>query len=483
MFVGRIGFQQNFQTGFLSGQQKTLSRLQQSIQQSKVQNNKDTFTQSSHHTIYLETDKGVNRLTPLTTEPIPCRLLSEVHPESVIKFDKPSGFAQHYNYSEEDALIYQYYKKNCYKSWNVTSDKFVMTEDATEEEIKNYTLKMVEVGMNQFVRDSLKDTVTKEELENFRQELIKNGVDDEIDWWEVNCDSAYVTMGTSPEYLEQDIDYICSRYVALKNRIENQYTGEEKEKNMQILNEIYNNKREDFVSYYAKDVGSFFENLGQSGVSEDMKDSLNAIIDQKIAEYEDYIAKNENFASISNEEDTWLYQDDAFMAAQLRKSMAASKGITENIDAKSKYDYHHSNRFDFSEYLQNNVKGNITGENLTNKTEKEFSYSLEDLKFAGIYANTMQSYLDASYWGYGNKNNDTALGKQFAQEFRNIKNITSKLNIGENLKKTIEKTFRPFLNKLMDKIDKGIEENRKDPLFNLRFSYINRIAVFNAFSV
>ena len=63
MFVGRIGFQQNFQTGFLSGQQKTLSRLQQSIQQSKVQNNKDTFTQSSHHTIYLETDKGVNRLT------------------------------------------------------------------------------------------------------------------------------------------------------------------------------------------------------------------------------------------------------------------------------------------------------------------------------------------------------------------------------------------------------------------------------------
>ncbi len=38
MFVGRIGFQQNFQTGFLSGQQKTLSRLQQSIQQSKVQN-------------------------------------------------------------------------------------------------------------------------------------------------------------------------------------------------------------------------------------------------------------------------------------------------------------------------------------------------------------------------------------------------------------------------------------------------------------
>ena len=51
MFVGRIGFQQNFQTGFLSGQQKTLSRLQQSIQQSKVQNNKDTFTQSSHHTI------------------------------------------------------------------------------------------------------------------------------------------------------------------------------------------------------------------------------------------------------------------------------------------------------------------------------------------------------------------------------------------------------------------------------------------------
>ncbi len=455
MFVGRIGFQQNFQTGFLSGQQKTLSRLQQSIQQSKVQNNKDTFTQSSHHTIYLETDKGVNRLTPLKAE---CITYAEY--SSVVDLTKEILPPSEKDYTEKDALMYQYIKQH--------ATSLTLEKDGIEAP-------RFFMGIG---------NIAEEELENFRQELVKNGVDKEIDWWQVHCNFSCndITLDNVSK-IEQKIDYVCSRYAVLKNRIETEFTGEEKEKNMQILNDMYDYGKQDLIESYAKNVGSFFENLGQSGVSEDMKDSLNAIIDQKIAEYEDYIAKNENFASISNEEDTWLYQDDAFMAAQLRKSMAASKGITENIDAKSKYDYHHSNRFDFSEYLQNNVKGNITGENLTNKTEKEFSYSLEDLKFAGIYANTMQSYLDASYWGYGNKNNDTALGKQFAQEFRNIKNITSKLNIGENLKKTIEKTFRPFLNKLMDKIDKGIEENRKDPLFNLRFSYINRIAVFNAFSV
>lgn len=140
MFIGRIGFQQNIQTNFLSNQQKSTSKLQQIANQSKIREmkNVDTFTRSSKsNIIYSETYKGVNRLTPLTKEPISYSKIEDVDPEMVLKLNKTlSGLQDQYNYSEEDALMYQYYQKNCYQYWGVTSDKYVLDDNATEEEIK-----------------------------------------------------------------------------------------------------------------------------------------------------------------------------------------------------------------------------------------------------------------------------------------------------------------------------------------------------------
>ncbi len=440
MFIGKIGFQQNFQTNFLSGQRKIPSKPQQSTQKPKI--SKDTFTQSTKHMIYLEMNQAKNKLTPLKAESI--TYAEYIPSEDLTKEIVPPSEK---DYTEKDALLYQYIKQHAtsltFEKDGIDAPRFFMGE------------------------------VTEEELESFRQELLKNGVDNEIDWWQVRSDFSWndITLDNVSK-IEQKVDYICSRYAVLKNRIENQYTGEEKQKNLQMLQDIYDYGKKEVLNSYAENIGGFFENLGQS-VSEEMKTSLNAIIDKKTAEYETYIAQNKNYASLSNEEDTWLYQDDAFMAAQLRKSVAKEQGE----GTQNKYHYNHSDRFDFSEYLQNNIDGKITGEDLS---EKDVSYSLEDLKFAGIYADTMKNYLDNSYWGYGDQN-DAALGKKFAEQFCNIKNITSKLNIGKNLKQAIEKTFKPFLNKLMDKIDKGIEENRKDSLYGSRFHYIDRIAVFQFF--
>ena len=384
MFIGRIGFQQNIQTNFLSNQQKSTSKLQQITNQSKIREmkNVDTFTRSSKsNIIYSETYKGVNRLTPLTKEPISYSKIEDVDPEMVLKLNKTlSGLQDQYNYSEEDALMYQYYQKNCYQYWGVTSDKYVLDDNATEEEIKNYTMKIVEVGMNQFSRANLKETITKEELENFRKELAENGVSDDIDWWEVRSDGVSMQIGAgSAAELEDYMDYMCARYAVLKDRIETQYTGEEKEKNMKILNEIYNADRDSLINSYSKDVSSFFENLGHTGVVEDMKNSLSSIIDKKVSEYENYIAQNENYASISNEEDIWLYKDTSFMTAQLLKNVKASKSITNDASSIQKENYT-SGIFDidFSERLKYNLEGNVSGE----KGEYSDSvYSLEDLKF------------------------------------------------------------------------------------------------------
>lgn len=485
MFIGRIGFQQNIQTNFLSNQQKSTSKLQQITNQSKIREmkNVDTFTRSSKsNIIYSETYKGVNRLTPLTKEPISYSKIEDVDPEMVLKLNKTfSGLQDQYNYSEEDALMYQYYQKNCYQYWGVTSDKYVLDDNATEEEIKNYTMKMVEVGMNQFSRANLKETITKEELENFRKELAENGVSDDIDWWEVRSDGVSMQIGAgSAAELEDYMDYMCARYAVLKDRIETQYTGEEKEKNMKILNEIYNADRDSLINSYSKDVSSFFENLGHTGVVEDMKNSLSSIIDKKVSEYENYIAQNENYASISNEEDIWLYKDTSFMTAQLLKNVKASKSITNDASSIQKENYT-SGIFDidFSERFKYNLEGNVTGE----KGEySDSEYSLEDLKFAGIYVDTMKNYIKetTSYSGYRNKD-DTDIGKKFAQQFVEIKKISYNLNINQNLMQAIEKTYEPFLNKYIDKINEGIEKNRQNPIRGERLKDINRDVIFGTF--
>ncbi|NDO45924.1 hypothetical protein [Clostridium sp. MD294] len=485
MFIGKMGFQQNIknmQTNFLLNQQKSTSKLHQIVNQSKVREvkNTDTFTRSSKsNIIYSETYKGVNRLTPLTKEPI---TYSEIDPERVLNLDKTfSGLQDQYNYSEEDALMYQYYKKNCYHDWGFTSDKYVIDSSATEEEIKNYTMKIVEVGMNQFSRAELKETITKEELENFRKELVENGVSDDIDWWEVRSDRVSMQIGSgAASELENYMDYMCARYAVLKDRIETQYTGEEKEKNMQILNEIYNDDRNNLINSYSKDVSDFFESLGHTGVVEDIKDSLNSILDQKVAEYENYIAQNENYACISNEEDTWLYKDSSFMTAQLLKNVRASKGITNDVSDVQRENYTNSwSDIDFSERLKYNLEGNVTGE----KGEYSDSvYSLEDLKFAGIYVDTMENYIreTASYSGYRNKD-DEDIGKKFAQQFTEIKKISYRLHISQNLRQAIEKTYEPFLNKYIDKINEGIEKNRQNPIYGERLNDINRDVVFGTF--
>ncbi len=475
MFIGQVTSQNQFQSNFFTKQQKTTAKLQQSINQRKIQNNKDTFTKSS--TIQsIETYKGVNRLTSLTKEPIP---YTKVDPSMDLTKDLYSLSKK--DYTEKDALVYQYYKKNCYQSWDVSSENYLVTDKNTEQEIQDYTKKIIEVGMNQFSREELKKTISDEELEQFRQELVENGVDTDIDWWEVRSDSNFSTMGTHAASLEQDIDYLCSRYAVLKNQIQAQ-TGEQKEKNMQILNDLYQHSKEKLTSDFSKEVGEFFENLGASGVSEDIKSSLNAMIEQKMAEYEDYIAKNSNYASLTNEKDTWLYQDSAFMAAQLRNSVSAAKGITQQTDSTKRYESS-GNHLDFSQRLQYHLEKDMTG---SVEVSQNAVYSLKDLQFAKIYADTMSSYTK-EYQGNYFGSDDVALGKEFAQQFENINKMMDNNGIHQNLKQAVQKTTKTFVNQVLDAIDKSIDKNiersKTDSSYamvGVRLSHIDRNAVFHA---
>ena len=128
--------------------------------------------------------------------------------------------------------------------------------------------------------------VSDEKLENFRKELNENGLGEDIDWRGVIEDfcSMDIRYG-NVERLETKADYIASRYAVLKDRIQTQYAGDEQKAQMDKLDSIYNQAKEEMADTYAQNIGGFYEDLGQTGVIEDMRSSVLAMVDEREAAY------------------------------------------------------------------------------------------------------------------------------------------------------------------------------------------------------
>ena len=87
---------------------------------------------------------------------------------------------------------------------------------------------------------------------------------------------------------------------------------------------------------YGDTIGKFYEGLGQKGVSEEMRNSVLAMIDKKAAAYGDYLAQTDLYTlmdevhppaghelqcalgsiQLDGSSDQWLKQDDAYMAGR-----------------------------------------------------------------------------------------------------------------------------------------------------------------------
>ena len=66
---------------------------------------------------------------------------------------------------------------------------------------------------------------------------------------------------------------------------------------------------------YAQNIGGFYEDLGQTGVIEDMRSSVLAMVDEREAAYETYLAGAGDYANLKDSEDSWLAQDDALFSS------------------------------------------------------------------------------------------------------------------------------------------------------------------------
>lgn len=343
------------------------------------------------------------------------------------------------------------------------SEKEYTEEDALMNQyMKQYRLNFIKEG-DSYVLDKSKPAklmiegqVSQESLDAFREELEANGLGNDIDWRGVQEDFASMDIRfDNAENFEMKADYLASRYAVLKDRIQTQYTGENLEREMQKLNSLYTKAKDDMADSYAENIGGFYEEMGQSGVAEEMRQSVLATIDSKANEYSKFLEENDIYADITESSKQWLKQDDGYMAAKLRESVAASSvGMTDN--------------------------------NYNN----EVAYSTEDLAFAALTAKTLSGQIKNPEWDVKEPtDSDTDLGKYLARQYQSLTDMMQKAGISNSMSQVIKDSFEPFIDKLLDTLDDKIDYNRKRVAEKswlsgfLRTNYINRNEVYKAFEI
>ena len=222
---------------------------------------------------------------------------------------------------------------------------------------------------------------------------------------------------------------------------------------MQKMEEIYSKEKERMADSYGDTIGKFYEGLGQTGVSEEMKNSVLAMIDKKAAAYEEHLAQAD-YIQLDGSSDQWLKQDDAYMAARLRESFLASK------------------------------EGQGFGKQESNE---QALYDIKDLSFAGVYAKSLTGQLKRPDMVWSTSKSDSELGSFFANQRVAEQRKIESADISSKLADMLHKTYEPFMEKFMDALDQTLDENKA--LVNekpwicglVRTSHINRNLVYASY--
>lgn len=148
------------------------------------------------------------------------KMVYEANPSAVIRKETDKIVAKSH-YTEDEALWNQYMKPYR-EALKIVDDQLVVNAD-----------------IRHLAPYILTKTIPSEELESFQRKLEQEGIGDEIDWWGVKYDFQDMDINfRNAGYLNTRIDYIASRCAVLKDRIERNYFGEEKEQQLSKLNEI-----------------------------------------------------------------------------------------------------------------------------------------------------------------------------------------------------------------------------------------------------
>lgn len=432
MFIGKIGVHSYLNTVIRN--HAGADRNTAFTNRNRLSVRQDCFTSGSAQS---EWESGIYRPDGRNMRPIGSFEYTQVLPDERLKAEllPPSERA---SYTEKDALLNQYLKQYRIEGRIELSSS---AQNSTE-----------------IVRVILPDQVSEDELESFRQKLNEEGLGTEIDWRGVDADFVQMRTGFfNVERLEMKADYLASRYAVLKDRIQNQYTGDQQLLEMEKLEQIYAETKEELADSYAGSIGDFYESLGQTGVSEDMKTSVLAMVDKKAAAYEEYLAQTDIYAETDVSSDQWLKQDDAYMAARLRESFAVSAGEKEELEPANP-----------------ELAGWVP-------------YDTKDILFAGTYAKSLSEQLKRPEMIWNTREKDSALGTFLATRESSAQKEIEEADVSGRLAEMLHHVWKPFMEKFMDALDGSLDENRalaeKKPWISglIRTSHIDRRQVYASY--
>lgn len=161
---------------------------------------------------------------------------------------------------------------------------------------------------------------TEEELTAYIDKLRQDGLDGTVDWSGLSRElEAFKT--TTPEELSDGLDYLASRYVAVLDKLERNFSGEELAAQRARLEEIYEAGKAGMIDGYTQFLQS---NLGLSDSdAQAVRDSFSAILDEKIAAYQDALGQVSE--ALSGPDASWLQNCDAYTASRLRETAATGQ--------------------------------------------------------------------------------------------------------------------------------------------------------------
>lgn len=315
-------------------------------------------------------------------------------------FDPPS---EKDTYTKEDALLDQYMKQ-----YRID----IKIQDGTVINNSDSPIRLI-----------LRDQITSDELNNYAQYLAKAEKPKDIDWFGLSSDLGDMKIDfDNADKLNSKVEYLSSRYVYLKDYIQNSFTGTQKEENLTRLEDIYQKSKETLANSYSNTVGSFYESLGSSDAKEKMYQSMLSGIEKQTAEYEDILKEAGDYSGIENQDEEWLRTDDSYMAARLR------------------------------EYA---VSKNSTLKTANSSGAENSTYSLRDLAVAGLFASeSSKQYNSIQMELYPNE--ETRIGLDLALQAMKTDSLIRNTGIGAEMSSLIKNSANVYMDKYLNRLDENL---------------------------
>nr|WP_325186346.1 hypothetical protein [uncultured Oscillibacter sp.] len=163
---------------------------------------------------------------------------------------------------------------------------------------------------------------TKDEvIADYIQELRQNGLSGEVDF-SVLTRELNSFKATTPEELEDGLNYMASRYVAALDKLERGFTGDELTARRARLEAVYQAGKAGMIDGYAR---LLQDNLGISDSdAQAVRDSFSAILAEKEEAYRGALQQVHEAVAQTGPDSVWLKNHDAYIASQLRAAAGAS---------------------------------------------------------------------------------------------------------------------------------------------------------------